>query len=79
MKRESKWTRVYADYSSDAPWYIRLVPDFMNVEAAGFGHGISLNSGPFETREAAERSADTYDKFFDMMYIAIIDDHEESK
>lgn len=73
MRRESKWTHVYFDASNHLqPHYIRFTPDFFDLEAAGFGHGLSLSGNTFATKEGAERAADVYDKFFDVMEAAII-------
>ncbi|WP_407304028.1 hypothetical protein [Acinetobacter sp.] len=72
----SKWTKVYfgADVEKDKPWYIRFVPDFVDLEAAGFSHGLSISGNFFATREAAEKAANLYDKFFDAVAKEIIAD-----
>jgi hypothetical protein len=75
LKRPSKWTGIYMGTGDlENPWYIRLAPDFMDLSAAGFGHGLSISGNTFPTKEAACKAADLYDKFFDKMYEAIIED-----
>lgn len=77
-KRSSKWTRVYLTTENpEQPYYVRFTPDFINLEATGFPHGLTLGI-TYATREQAEASADVLDSFFDAMYIAIIDDHMEA-
>jgi len=73
MRRESKWTSVYMDMGcQEAPWYIRFTPIFMELEATGFGRGLSITGNTFTTKEKANKAADLYDKFFDAMEAAII-------
>jgi hypothetical protein len=41
LKRQSRWTGIYMGTGDlENPWYIRLAPDFMDLSAAGFGHGF---------------------------------------
>jgi len=43
--RESKWTKIYWDVDPNCDRlkpYVRLVPEFMDCEFAGFSHGLSL-------------------------------------
>jgi len=79
-RRESRWTRVYwGSDDEDKRWYIRLIPDFMDVESCGLGHGLSISGNVFATREEAEKAADFYDKFFDKMAEEIIAEFHEVK
>jgi len=79
-RRESRWTRVYwGSDDEDKRWYIRLIPDFMDVESCGLGHGLSISGNVFATREEAEKAADFYDKFFDKMAEELIQDYKESQ
>jgi hypothetical protein len=64
---ESRWTMVYFD----SDFYVRLTPKFMELEKAGFSHGISLGT-KFSTEADAHRFADTLDKFFDAMAATIL-------
>lgn len=61
-RRDSLWTMVY--FESD--YYVRLTPKFMELEKAGFSHGVAISSR-FSTQADAHRFADTLDKFFDAM------------
>lgn len=68
MKR-SKWTMIYWDLDPEtgklAP-YIRLVPNFMDLEDAGYPHGLSL--GGFRPDEAdAKAFAESVDRFMDAL------------
>lgn len=62
FRRDSLWTMVYFD----SDFYVRLTPKFMELEKAGFSHGISLGT-KFSSEVDAHRFADTLDKFFDAM------------
>lgn len=85
MRRASKWTWIYwggvTGLQGIYP-FIRLVPNFMDTEAACFPHGIELGHTHFATEEDATKAADTYDTFFDAMFDAvkrsrsIVNDHD---
>ena len=47
MTRDSRWTTIYADFAADKSmfFYIRLTPDLMDLEAAGFPQNLIRNSG----------------------------------
>jgi hypothetical protein len=72
----SKWTKTYWDLDPEtgklAP-YIRLVPDFMDLEDAGYSHGLSLG-GFRPDEEDAKEFAKSVDRFMD----ALIHDHQET-
>lgn len=77
-RRNSKWTRIYFTGENGKPeYYVRFTPDFMNLEATGFPHGLTLGI-TYAAKEQAEAAADVLDSFFDAMFIAIIDDHMEA-
>lgn len=68
--RDSKWTQIYwgtAYGKQGLHPFVRLVPNFMDTEAAGFSHGIGLGHGPFESEAAALLAADSFDNFLDSM------------
>lgn len=74
MRRASKWTFVYwggVEGLQGIYPFIRLVPTFMDTEAACFPHGIELGHTHFATEEEATKAADTYDTFFDAMFDAV--------
>lgn len=74
-RRTSTWTRVYMDPShGDQPFYVRLTPDFVELEKTGFNHGLSMGSTTFETKAEAEAWADRLDTFFEAVKAAIIKD-----
>lgn len=77
--RDSKWTHIYWDADNNGKLfaYIRLVPDFMDTEAGGFSHGISLGCLRFDTKEEAEKVADCYDKFLDVMAAELLATKED--
>lgn len=78
-RRESKWTHIYWDFiEGKMKAYIRFVPDFMNTEAAGFSHGISVSGNSFDTAEEANIHADRIDKFMDEMEKKIIEEYLEN-
>ncbi|WP_274644157.1 hypothetical protein [Pseudomonas serbica] len=62
FRRDSLWTMVYFD----GDFYVRLTPKFMELEKAGFSHGVAISSR-FSTEAGAHQFADTLDKFFDAM------------
>lgn len=67
--RNSRWTQVYWDVNpatGKLAAYVRLTPEFMELEAAGFSHGLSIG-GFFETNEQAVEWANTMDTFFNTM------------
>lgn len=69
MSRKSRWTQIYWDADDNGMFaYIRFVPDFLDLEAAGFPHGISIGGIHYATEEDACNDADVYDIFFDKMY-----------
>jgi hypothetical protein len=67
--RNSRWSQIYWDVNTItgklAP-YVRFTPEFMDLEAAGFSHGLSIG-GFFETEKQAVAWADTMDAFFNTM------------
>lgn len=64
----SLWTSVYADNSAQGlVWYVRFTPGFMDLEAAGWSHGISIGNTNFATEEEATQFALMLDKFFNTM------------
>ena len=66
-KRESKWTTVYWDIDSGKPFaYVRITPEFLDLESLGFPHGLAL-ANKFETEEQAVKYADTVDFFFEAL------------
>lgn len=65
----SKWTDIYYD---NLNYYIRLVPDFMELEKSGFSHGISIGNIHFDNLKDAETLALEFDKFFEQMEIEIL-------
>ena len=48
-ERKSKWTQIYFDSVKNEAgkvesfYYVRLVPDFMDTEAAGSSHGLAIS------------------------------------
>lgn len=78
-RRESKWTSVYSGSGDPLNrWYLRFTPIFMDLEAAGFPHGISISGTLYPSKEAAERGADKIDKFFDALEKAILKEQSEN-
>ena len=77
MRRQSRWTAIYWDaHNGVLKPYIRLVPDFMELERAGASHGLSF--GQFYDNEAeAVKQADFYDKFFDALATALKEADDE--
>lgn len=76
--RKSRWTQIYwgtAPGREGLHPFVRLVPNFMDTEAAGFSHGIGLGHGPFDSEDEANQAADAYDRFLD----AMLDDLAESE
>ncbi len=70
MRRDSRWTSIYWGTTLEKPGlhpFVRLTPDFMDLEAAGFSHGLGLGHGPFESESAANKAADAFDRFFEAM------------
>lgn len=66
--RNSRWTMIYSDANKQKLfYYVRLVPDCLDLEAAGFPHGISVTGNEFDTWEDASKMADKIDKFMDCM------------
>jgi hypothetical protein len=78
-REHSKWTHIYfgADVEKGKPWYIRFVPDFMDLEKTGLPHGLSISGNYFATEEEAAKAADFYDKFFDKMAEEIVAESKE--
>ena len=74
--RRSRWTQVYWDADDDGKLfaYIRLTPDFMDLEDTGFPHGISISGNRFTTEKAANAAADLYDKFFEAMLAELLEE-----
>jgi hypothetical protein len=76
-ERDSKWTIIYSDMGDDNRWYwyIRLVPGFIDLEAAGFPHGLSIGGSRFYYERGTEMEewkkaavlADAIDKFMEVM------------
>ena len=65
---DAKWTHPYADFKDGKMfYYLRLIPDFMDVEAGGFSHGLSIGGMRFETKEEALEYGKELDKFFKQM------------
>lgn len=68
--RKSPWTSIYWGTVEGKPGlhpFVRLTPDFMDLEESGFPHGILLGHGPFASEEEAVAAADTFDTFFTAM------------
>lgn len=81
-RRNSRWTSIYWGPAPNKPGlhpFIRFTPTFMDLEAAGFPHGIGLAHTSFDTEEEAIRVADTLDKFFEAMAIDFQDDIADEK
>jgi hypothetical protein len=77
IKRESQWTAIYWDQHADRTKhglypYVRLVPEFMPLEAAGYPHGISMNR-QFEFEQDAVKYADMVDDFMDKLAAVLTD------
>lgn len=69
-RRDSRWTSIYwgtTPGKAGVHPFVRLTPDFMDLEAAGFSHGLGLGHGPFESESEAIKAADAFDRFFDAM------------
>jgi hypothetical protein len=68
--RDSRWTQIYWNYNEEHKAmmaHVRLCPNFMDTESAGFSHGISVGGIEFATEDEANKYADHLDKFFDTM------------
>jgi hypothetical protein len=74
--RDSKWTQIYWDsIEGSLRAYVRFVPDFLDTEAAGFSHGISLGNVNFATEKEANEFADSADVFFNKMEESLLEEH----
>lgn len=64
-----QWTAVYCDVHkcADPFYYVRLCPDFMDLEASGFPHGIALGCGHFKTEDEAKRASAVLNAFLESM------------
>jgi len=65
---ELKYTHIYWDLFEvggelEYRPYVRLCPNFMDTEAAGYSHGLSIGNISFETKEEAESFAKNVDSF----------------
>lgn len=57
MMTEGSWTYPYYDYSEEAQsmiCYLRLVPQNMDLEKAGFSHGIAILNRHFKNENETE-------------------------
>lgn len=64
-----RWVSIYWDFDKEAGGllpYLRLTPDFMDLEAAGFSHGLGL-SGFGKNQDEVERFADRVEAFMDAL------------
>ena len=75
IMNNSKWCWVYFDNfaKTDEQYYLRLVPPNMDVEKAGYPHGLSISGWRFKTKEDALNAAFTLDKFFEEMIECYLD------
>lgn len=73
--RSSKWTNIYCDFDKQGTlfFYIRFVPTFMDTEFAGFSHGITIGGTHFADEAEANKVADAYDAFFEVMVRDLLD------
>lgn len=76
-----RWTSVYWDSHDDVvnglrllP-HVRLVPSFVDTEAAGFGHGVSVFNKSFETKEAAFDESVKFENFMNVVLAELLANH----
>ncbi len=67
MRPESKWTVVGTE--TGRTFFVRLAPDFVNLEALGRPWGLSFHN-VYEDYEEAHRYADSIDEFMDAVFAA---------
>ena len=78
-KRQSTWTRVYMTCENpEMSYYVRFTPNFVELERAGFSHGLSLGTATFATKVEAEAWADRLDEYFEVVKGNIIEDAKAS-
>jgi len=76
-----RWTSVYWDAHDDdvngvrlLP-YVRFVPVFLDTEAAGFSHGISVFNRFFETKAEAFDESVKFENFMNVLLAELLDNH----
>lgn len=76
-----RWTSVYWDAHDDGvnavrllP-YVRFVPTFVDNEAAGFSHGISIFNKFFETEEEAFAASVKFENFMNIVLAELLSNH----
>lgn len=68
-----RWTMVYGDSAAEGlVYYVRFVPDFMDLEAAGFPHGLSIGNVHFASEDEAKALANAIEAFCDRMLSDIV-------
>lgn len=65
-----KWVSIYWDYDTnhgEMRAHVRFTPEFMDLEAAGYSHGLSIGNTNFGTKEEAEVFANSVAVFMEKM------------
>ena len=74
---EGSWTYPYYDYSEEAKsmiCYLRFVPQNMDLEAAGFSHGVAILNRHFKNENDTEvkEIRDGIDRLMTQSYEAVL-------
>lgn len=78
MDKRHRWTSPYFDYEpKEKPCYLRFIPYFMDVQSAGYSHGLSLHTCRFKTKAEASAFSDVFEKYMQESMYQYLDDKRQ--